>query len=217
MRIFIVKKLITLLIVLAISFNCYAESNVILDSSNQDFFADSGPGFASEMVVAGDSYAQHFYKDEKNREIKLYGYFNAGYTLEMNKETLRSAFNSLHKIIFLSISVNDRHKSTHPSVFEQELRELFDIAVRTNKIVLIHSYMYYDLASTPNFPFSTYEYDSMVRSLIMEYKNVYYIDMSDCTGKDYMLPDGIHYNKKFNDEMYDRINLMIDLIRNKVV
>ena len=57
----------------------------------------------------------------------------------------------------------------------------------------------------------------MVRSLIMEYKNVYYIDMSDCTGNEYMLPDGIHYNKKFNDEMYDRINLMIDLIRNKVV
>ena len=213
----VIKKLIPFVLMLAISFTCYAESNVILDSSNQDFFADSGPGFASEMVVAGDSYAKHFYQDEKNREIKLYGYFNEGFTLEMNKETLRSAFNSLHKIIFLSISVNDRHKSTHPSEFEQELRELFDIAVKTKKIVLIHSYMYYDLASAPIYPFSTHEYDSMVRNLIMEYKNVYYIDMSDCTGKDYMLPDGIHYNKKFNDEMYNRINLMIDLIRKKIV
>ena len=213
----VIKKLIPFVLMLAISLTCYAESNVILDSSNQDFFADSGPGFASEMVVAGDSYAKHFYQDEKNREIKLYGYFNEGFTLEMNKETLRSAFNSLHKIIFLSISVNDRHKSTHPSEFEQELRELFDIAVKTKKIVLIHSYMYYDLASAPIYPFSTHEYDSMVRNLIMEYKNVYYIDMSDCTGKDYMLPDGIHYNKKFNDEMYNRINLMIDLIRKKIV
>ena len=197
-----------------ISFNSYAESSVIVNNSNSDYFSSVGPGYASELVVAGDSYATHFYEDEKNRGIKLYGYFNEGFTLEMNRETLRQAFNSLHKIIFLSISVNDRHKSTHPSEFENELRELFDIAVRTNKIVLVHSYMYYDLASSPIFPYSTSEYDSMIRNLIMEYNNVYYIDMSDCVGEEYMLPDGIHYNKKFNDIMYDRLNIMIELIRN---
>ena len=197
-----------------ISFNSYAESSVIVNNSNSDYFSSVGPGYASELVVAGDSYATHFYEDEKNRGIKLYGYFNEGFTLEMNRETLRRAFNSLHKIIFLSISVNDRHKSTHPSEFENELRELFDIAVRTNKIVLVHSYMYYDLASSPIFPYSTSEYDSMIRNLIMEYNNVYYIDMSDCIGEEYMLPDGIHYNKKFNDIMYDRLNIMIELIRN---
>lgn len=197
-----------------ISFNSYAESSVIVNNSNSDYFSSVGPGYASELVVAGDSYATHFYEDEKNRGIKLYGYFNEGFTLEMNRDTLRKAFNSLHKIIFLSISVNDRHKSTHPSEFENELRELFDIAVRTNKIVLVHSYMYYDLASSPIFPYSTSEYDSMIRNLIMEYNNVYYIDMSDCIGEEYMLPDGIHYNKKFNDIMYDRLNIMIELIRN---
>ena len=208
------KKIIFLILILMISFNSYAESSVIVNNSNSDYFSSVGPGYASELVVAGDSYATHFYEDEKNRGIKLYGYFNEGFTLEMNRETLRQAFNSLHKIIFLSISVNDRHKSTHPSEFENELRELFDIAVRTNKIVLVHSYMYYDLASSPIFPYSTSEYDSMIRNLIMEYNNVYYIDMSDCVGEEYMLPDGIHYNKKFNDIMYDRLNIMIELIRN---
>jgi len=208
------KKIIFLILILMISFNSYAESRVIVNNSNSDYFSSVGPGYASELVVAGDSYATHFYEDEKNRGIKLYGYFNEGFTLEMNRDTLRKAFNSLHKIIFLSISVNDRHKSTHPSEFENELRELFDIAVRTNKIVLVHSYMYYDLASSPIFPYSTSEYDSMIRNLIMEYNNVYYIDMSDCIGEEYMLPDGIHYNKKFNDIMYDRLNIMIELIRN---
>ena len=208
------KKIIFLILILMISFNSYAESSVIVNNSNSDYFSSVGPGYASELVVAGDSYATHFYEDEKNRGIKLYGYFNEGFTLEMNRDTLRKAFNSLHKIIFLSISVNDRHKSTHPSEFENELRELFDIAVRTNKIVLVHSYMYYDLASSPIFPYSTSEYDSMIRNLIMEYNNVYYIDMSDCIGEEYMLPDGIHYNKKFNDIMYDRLNIMIELIRN---
>lgn len=214
---YLCKKLICILMIMLLSIECYAEANVIINNSNDDFFADSGPGFASEIVVAGDSYAKHFYEDEKNREIKLYGFFNEGYTLDMNKETLRRAFNSLHKIIFLSISVNDRHKSTHPSEFEQELRDLFDIAVKTNKLVLIHSYMYYDLASAPMFPYTTHEYDAMIRKLIREYKNVYYIDMSDCTGSKYMLPDGVHYNKTFNDEMYERINLMIELIRNKAL
>lgn len=209
----VLKKIIFFILVLATSYNCYAESDVIMNNSTADYFASVGPGFASELVVAGDSYANHFYRDEKNRDIKMYGYFNEGFTLEMNKETLRRAFNSFHKIIFLSISVNDRHKSTHPSEFEQELRELFDIAVKTGKIVLVHSYMYYDLASAPIFPYSTSEYDSMIRNLIMEYDNVYYIDMSDCIGSEYMLPDGIHYNKKFNDIMYDRLNVIINWVR----
>ena len=210
----IFRILVYAIIIIGITINCYAGSQVIINKSIKDYIESDGPGFASELVVAGDSYAQHFYEDEKYREMKLYGYFNEGFTLEMNKSTLQDAFNSFHKLIFLSISVNDRHKSTHPSEFEQELRELFDIAKRTNKIVMVHSYMYYDLASLANFPYSPFEYDSMVRNLIMEYDNVYYLDMSDCTGKEYMLPDGIHYNKKFNDIMYDRIIFLIDLIRN---
>ena len=190
-------------------------SGLIISNGTEDQLYSDGPGYASEIVVAGDSYAQHFYEDEKNRDIKLHGYFNEGFTLDMNRETLKEAFNTFYRIIFLSISVNDRHKNTHPEEFEKELRELFDIAKRTNKIVLVHSYMYYGLADTPMFSYLTYEYDSMIRKLIMEYSNVYYVDMSDCTGAEYRLPDGIHFNKKFNDEMYDRIVFLLDWIRNK--
>lgn len=211
-----IKKLIYVFFVITITFKTFGESNVIMNINSKDFFDNIGPGFATEMAVAGDSYAQHFYEDEKDKDIKLFGYFNEGLTLSQNEETLKRAFNSIHKLIFLSISVNDRHGSTHPSVFENELRSLFDIAVETNKIVILHSYMYYDLASTAHYPYSTYEYDSMLRNLIMEYKNVYYVDMSDCTGSEYMLPDGIHYNKKFNDEMYNRLLIIIDFIKDDI-
>lgn len=211
-----IKKLIYVFFVITITFKTLGESNVIMNTNSKDFFDNIGPGFATEMAVAGDSYAQHFYEDEKDKNIKLFGYFNEGLTLSQNEETLKRAFNSIHKLIFLSISVNDRHGSTHPSVFENELRSLFDIAVETNKIVILHSYMYYDLASTAHYPYSTYEYDSMLRNLIMEYKNVYYVDMSDCTGSEYMLPDGIHYNKKFNDEMYNRLLIIIDFIKDDI-
>ena len=209
------KIILSLVTIVAICFGSFAATDVIVPRTDKTDLFDMGPGYASEIAVAGDSYAQHFYEDEKNRDIELHGYFNEGYTLEMNYDTLRKAFNSLYKIVFLSISVNDRHKSTHPSEFESELRELFDIAKRTGKIVLVHSYMYYDLAFIPNFPYSPAEYDSMVRNLIMQYDNVYYIDMSDCTGSEYMLQDGIHYNKKFNDVMYDRVVFMIDYIGKK--
>ncbi|MBR4313875.1 MAG: SGNH/GDSL hydrolase family protein [Lachnospiraceae bacterium] len=208
----ILKIMLLLAMIASICFCSFAATDVLVPRTDKTDLFDMGPGYASEIAVAGDSYAKHFYDDEKNREIKLHGYFNEGYTLEMNYNTLRQAFNSLYKIVFLSISVNDRHKSTHPSEFETELRELFDIAKRTGKIVLVHSYMYYDLAFVPNFPYSPFEYDSMIRNLIMQYDNVYYIDMSDCTGSEYMLQDGIHYNKKFNDIMYDRVVFMIDWI-----
>lgn len=211
----ICKIILTILMIMVICFCSFAASDILVPGTVNSTIYDLGPGFASEIAVAGDSYAQHFYEDEKNRDIKLNGFFNEGFTLEMNYNTLRNAFNSIYKIVFLSISVNDRHKSTHPSEFESELRELFDIAKRTGKIVLVHSYMYYDLAFVPNFPYSPFEYDSMIRNLIMEYDNVYYIDMSDCTGEEYMLPDGIHYNKKFNDIMYDRVVFMLDWIGRK--
>lgn len=209
------KKILICILVISLIFayNIMASNVIIQGGSEDQLYSSMGPGFGSEVVLTGDSYAKRFYEDEKNRDIKFYGYFNEGYTLDMNKITLREAFNSYCKIIFLSISVNDRHKSTHPEEFESELRELFDIAARKNKIVLVHSYMLYGLASTMNFPYLTYEYDSMIRKLIMEYNNVYYIDMSDCTGSEYMMPDGIHFNKKFNDEMYNRIVFMINHVR----
>ena len=217
LRVNIMKKLLKILLCLTFAYvmcvDSFASSDVIINRIESDSLTGDGPGFASEIAVAGDSYAYYFCEDEKNREIKLHGYFHQGYTIEMNMDTLRIAFSSLQKIVFLSISVNDRHKNTHPEEFEKELTELFDIAARNKKIVIVHSYMYYDLASVPNFSYSTFEYDAMIRNLIMKYDNVYYIDMSDCTGAEYMRSDGIHYNKKFNDIMYDRIVFMIDYIR----
>ena len=210
----IIQKLIYIIaMALLLSSKVFA-TNVIIDGGVDSFF-EYGPGFATELVVTGDSYAQHFYKDEKDRGIKLYAYCQEGQTLEEIREMLLYAFNSLHKLIFMSVSVNDRHRSTHPSVFEAEFRELLDIAKKTGKYVFLHSYMYYDLASTAQYPYTPFEYDAMIRKIIMDYDNVYFIDMSDCVGSEYMLPDGIHYNKKFNDVMFDRINFMIDLIRKR--
>ena len=207
----VLTRLIAFLLILTITTTNFA-SNVIIEGGMDSLF-DFGPGFDTELIVCGDSYAQHFYNDEKDRGVKFYEYFHEGQTIEENWNILLDAFKSYHKLIFMSISVNDRHRKTHPSVFEGQFRELLDIAKETSKFVFLHSYMYYDLAYAPIYPYSVHEYDAMIRKLVQEYDNVYFIDMSDCVGSDYMLPDGIHYNKKFNDILFDRINFMINLIK----
>lgn len=214
MRKEIFKKIIVLLVSLSFVCNTFAADRII--PNGIDSILDNGPGFATELIVAGDSYAQHFYRDEKDRGTKLYAYCQEGQTIEENWEKLFDAFTALKKLIFLSISVNDRHRNTHPSVFENELRNLFAVAKMTGKYVFVHSYMYYDLGSIMNYAYSTAEYDAMIRKVIQEFPDtVYFIDMSDCVGSEYILPDGIHYNKKFNDILYDRIMDKIEKIKEK--
>ena len=198
------KKLILVLLVVAFAFETFAVERII--PNGVESILDEGPGADTELLVAGDSYAQHFYDDEKNRGLRLFPFFREGQTVEENWEILFDAFTTYKKLIFLSISVNDRHRNTHPNEFGNQLRNLFAVAKMTGKKVFVHSYMYYDLGSAINFAYSISEYDSMMRTVIQEFPGtVYFIDMSDCVGSEYILPDGIHYNKKFNDKLYDRI------------
>ena len=210
----IFKKIIVVAIVVSLALETFATERII--TGGVDSMIDDGPGAMTEVLVAGDSYAQRFYEDEKDRELRLFPYFNEGHSIEENWEILFDAFTTYKKMLFLSISVNDRHRNTHPSVFENELRNLFAVTKMTKKYVFVHSYMYYDLSCLSPFQFTTAEYDAMIRKVIMEFPDtVYFIDMSDCVGAEYGLADGLHYNKKFNDTLYDRLLFMIDYIKGK--
>ena len=210
----VLKKIIICLFIVALTFETFSAERIV--TGGIDSLMDNGPGSMMEVLVAGDSYAERFYNDEKGKELKLYPFFQEGHAIEENWEKLFDAFTAYKKILFLSISVNDRHKNTHPSEFESELRNLFAVAKMMNKYVIVHSYMFYGLGSVMNMQFTTAEYDAMIRKVIMEFPDtVYFIDMSDCVGNEYMSEDGIHYNKKFNDIMYDRLVFMINYIEDK--
>lgn len=202
--------LITIGLVVISSFNLFA-SNVIVAGGYESFYKETPSG--TELIVAGDSYAQNFYKDEVNRDMQLIPYFQEGYTIEENQRKLQEAFYSIHKYILFSISVNDHRKNTHPNYFEDEYRDMVEFAKATSKIVFVHSYMLYDLNVTNALQFTPYDYDNMVRKIANDYDNIYYIDMSDCVGAGYMEADGIHYNKAFNDILYDRIKAKIEEIK----
>ena len=206
------KYIIVISLVFSFAMNSYAANRIL--PNGVEGLLDDGPGADTELLVAGDSYAQHFYNDEKNKDLRLFPFFQEGQTIEENWELLFDAFTTFKKWIFLSISVNDRHRNTHPNEFASQLRNLFAVAKMTGKKVFVHSYMYYDLGSVINYAYSTNEYDSAIRTVIKEFPDtVYFIDMSDCVGSDYILPDGIHYNKKFNDIVYDRIQKKVKEIR----
>ncbi len=207
------KKIIALFVVMFLFFiTTFNYAATWMVAGGMDGFFENGPGDA-ELVVAGDSYAQRFYLDEKDRGMKFYPYFQEGHSIEENKDLLQEAFYSVHQYILFSISVNDRHRNTHPAYFEDEYRRMVALAILTNKTVFVHSYMYYGLAGTFRYEFTPYEYDNMIRKIAADYENIYYIDMSDCIGEKYMHEDGIHYNKKFNDLLYDRIDAKIKEIK----
>ncbi|MBR1455033.1 MAG: SGNH/GDSL hydrolase family protein [Lachnospiraceae bacterium] len=208
------KNIKILLIVLVSVLVCNFSSTGaawIVDGGIDTIFGD-GPG-DGELVVAGDSYAEAFYKDEKDRGMELIPYYQEGYTIEANRDRLRTAFYSVHKYILFSISVNDHRHNTHPNYFEEEYLEMIALAIATQKTVFVHSYMIYDWAASPLFNFTPYNYDDTVRKIANDYDNIYYIDMTDCIGKDFIKEDGIHYNKRFNDILYDRIKAKINELK----
>ena len=203
-------SLFAIIMIVTYSFDVFA-SNVIIAGGYESFFKETPSG--TELIVAGDSYAQGFYEDEVNRDMQLIPYFQEGFTIEENKRKLEDAFYSIHKYILFSISVNDHRKNTHPNYFEDEYRDMVDLATKTSKTVFVHSYMLYDMTMANALQFTPYDYDNMVRKIANDYDNIYYIDMSDCVGAEYMELDGIHYNKKFNDILYDRIKAKMEELK----
>ncbi|MBO6134297.1 MAG: SGNH/GDSL hydrolase family protein [Lachnospiraceae bacterium] len=206
----IVISLSVIVMVFALHGFCFA-SNVIIAGGYDRLFTESPMG--TELIVAGDSYAQNFYEDENGKDMQLIPYFQEGFTIEENQKKLQDAFYSIHKYILFSISVNDHRKNTHPNYFEDEFRDMVDLATKTSKTVFVHSYMIYNQNFTNGLQFSSYDYDNMVRKIANDYPNIYYIDMMDCAGLEYIEADGVHYNKLFNDILYDRIKAKIEELK----
>lgn len=204
-------KIITIIIsVIIINLNVFATPMIL--PNGRDAFISLEPVISS-VVVAGDSYAQHFCMDEQNDDIRFIAYAKAGVTVRDNKDILMKAFDSLNKIVLFSIGVNDHIKDVHPEDFRKSLREILDKGVETKKIVFIHSYMNYPIASILAKQFTPSVYDNVIRDLTNEYDNTYYIDMNDCMTPDYFMQDGIHCNKKFNDVLHERLLIYFDILK----
>lgn len=181
------KKLIFLLIALLLLINnmCFAEERV--------------------LTVTGDSYAQHFYQDEKNNGVRLDVFAQEGKTIEDNFQIIINSLNQWSRYVLFSISINDAIKKTPIDKFKREIRQIFDRAMNMHKVVFVHTYIEFDFDNdTPNIVFPNI-YDDALKEVASEFLNVFYLDMSTFIASDFFGDDTIHPNRKFNDALFSYI------------
>ena len=159
------------------------------------------------LAVAGDSYAGTFTRFEKEKKYNILEFAKSGRTIGQNKNLIDQSIDSVAKFILISTSVNDYEKQSKLNSFEYNLRRFINHALLNHKIVFLHTYMKYSAAIKRDVEIK--DYDNIIKKLADEYENVIYIDMHDYEKKEYEMPDKRHYDREFNDAMYDKIDKWI--------
>ena len=189
--------------------NAYAASIINNIKQDEDIV---GPGVL-RLHVAGDSYADHFIKEEDGRDIKLYKTAYPGKTIEENFDLILNSIDLSFRDVLLCIGVNDHYQQTPPYEFEATIRKLFDYATSKNKNLIVHTYMNYTFPMVKKEKYELKYYNNAISSIANTYMNVYYIDLSDLDIS-YLSSDMLHYNHAFYDIFYDRIHILLEALNN---
>ncbi len=163
------------------------------------------------LAVAGDSYAGTFARFEKDKKYNILEFAKSGQTIGQNKDLINQSIDSIAKYVLISTSVNDYEKQSTLNSFEYNLRGFINHALLNHKIVFLHTYMKYSAAVKRTIDIK--DYDDIIKKLAAEYENTIYIDMHDYEKEEYQMPDKKHYDKAFNDALYDRIDKWIEAFK----
>lgn len=166
---------------------------------------------ANTIAVTGDSYAGTFARFEKSKKYNMLEFAKSGKTIGQNKALIDTAIDSVAKYVLIATSVNDYEKQSALNSFEYNLRRYINHALLNHKIVFLHTYMKYSAAIKRDV--SIKDYDDIIKKLALEYENTIYIDMHEYERKEYEMPDKRHYDKAFNDALYDKIDKWIDAFK----
>lgn len=166
----------------------------------------------SVLAVAGDSYAGTFARFEKDKKYNIQEFAKDGKTVEENSALINTAMDSKALYVLISTSVNDYEKQSPLYSFEVNLRKYINHALLNHKMVFLHTYMKYEAAIKRSIDIN--DYDKVIKKLATEYDNVIYIDMHKYEDEKYQMPDMRHYDKEFNDALYDEIDKWIVAFKN---
>lgn len=172
------------------------------DNSNNTSFYNVNN---SHIDVCGDSYAGLFCDYESNHQLTLFPCYAAGKNLMENVELFGQALYSYHKIVLVSIGVNDHFNQTNPAEFERFITNFVINCLMKKKYVVFHTYMPYFVDDKIKRKYSLEMYDNILKGIAIAYSNVYYIDMSDLGHREYISADCLHYSKAFYDYLYIRL------------
>ena len=172
------------------------------------FTYPAGKENAETVILMGDSYAGYFSRFESGRDYNILIYANAGCSVKDNYDIMKEAAGFEPSKVIISIGVNDNNKNNPPEDFEKIINEVISICKKNNKIVILHTYMDYDLKAIDNkhLLYDVSQYDEILKNIAKKNSNVMYINMSDYNNEVYLQEDRIHYNKVFYDELYNRIS-----------
>ena len=186
----------------------------LVDSIDKAFYKISSENIsklnANVIAVAGDSYAGTFVRFEKSKNYNLLEFAKSGRTIGKNRDLIDASIETKAKFILISTGVNDFENQTTLNAFENNLRRHINHAMINHRIVFLHTYMNYGAAKKRTIKIA--DYDNILRKLADEYENVLYIDMRDLEKDEFQMPDKRHYDKIFNDILYERIDSLIKLI-----
>ena len=163
------------------------------------------------IAVTGDSYAGTFVRFEKSKKYNILEFAKSGKTIGQNKSLIDTAMDSVAKYVLISTSVNDYEKQTTLRAFEYNLRRYINHALLNHKVVFLHTYMKYAAAIKRDVEIK--DYDDIIKKLANEYDNTIYLDMHDYEKKEYQMSDKRHYDKEFNDALYEKIDKWIGAFR----
>ena len=183
----------------------------LVDSINKEFYHKSTEWMdkvnPNVIAVAGDSYAGTFVRFEKDKNFNLLEFAKDGRTIGQNKDLIDASIETIAKYVLISISVNDFERQTTLNSFEMNLRRHINHAMINHKVIFLHTYMEYAAARKRTMAIK--DYDKILKKLADEYENTLYIDMHDFEKVEFQMPDKRHYDKIFNDFLYDKINALI--------
>lgn len=165
----------------------------------------------SVLAVAGDSYAGTFVRFEKDKNYNVLEFAKDGRTIGQNRDLIDASMESIAKYVLISTSVNDFEKQTSLYAFENNMRRHINHAMINHKIVFLHTYMDYGAAKKRTIKIE--DYDKVLQKLANEYENTLYVDMHDLEMVEFQMPDKRHYDKIFNDVLYDRIDTLIKKLK----
>ena len=183
----------------------------LVDSIDKEFYHKSSEWIEkvnpSVIAVAGDSYAGTFVRLEKDKNYNLLEFAKDGRTIGQNKDLIDASIETIAKYVLISTSVNDFEKQTTLNSFEMNLRRHINHAMINHKVVFLHTYM--DYAAARKRTIAIKDYDNILKKLADEYENTLYIDMHDFEKVEFQMSDKRHYDKIFNDVLYEKINTLI--------
>ena len=167
-------------------------------------------------AVVGDSYAGRMLDVDTSGEFKYFIFPLPGIDQAENVNIFTECINDKSiRYILYTTGVNDQARMLAPEVYKNILYNFAELAKSKNKYLFFHTYMNVPHEHIKYTIYKNTDYDNVLREIASDFKNVYYIDMSNMNDYRYVLSDKSHFNNLYHESLKAKFkNLIYDINKN---